>query len=69
MTVQEMIRKIPTLSIEERKQLMHALVESFEHAPKTHNALDFAGFAAELYDGTDAQEHVNQLRSEWDERS
>lgn len=71
MTVQEMIEKVPELSIEERQQLMHILVDSLSEAisPEKRNIMEFAGVASELYDGTDAQEYVNQIRSEWDERS
>ncbi len=70
MTLQEMIEKVPELSIEERKQLIYTLVDSIAETKKTkkHNILDFAGIAEELYDGTDAQEYVKQIRKEWDER-
>ena len=71
MTVQEMIEKIPALSREERKQLMHALIDLIAEPsnPKKRSIMEFGGVASELYDGTDAQEYVNQIRSEWDERS
>lgn len=70
MTVQEMLQEIPSLSIEERKVLISALVDSIIESAghKKRNILEFAGIGAELYDGTDAQEYVNQLRSEWDNR-
>jgi hypothetical protein len=73
MTLQDMIQQISTLSVDERKQLLHALVDSFDNgvdAPQTpsFDVLDFAGIGAELYDGTDAQQYVNALRDEWDER-
>jgi hypothetical protein len=71
MTIQKMLQEIPSLSIAERKQLIHALVDSLAEpvpAPK-RDILEFAGIGSELYDGTDAQEYVNQIRREWDERS
>ncbi len=59
MTVQEMIEKVPALSLEERKQLMHALVDSLAEPsrPKKRNIniMEFDGVASELYDETDAR--------------
>lgn len=66
MTFQEIIKEIPLLSEAERRELK-LMLETFTE-PKQHDILEFAGFAAELYDGTDAQDYVNQLRDEWDER-
>jgi hypothetical protein len=70
MTIQEMLQEIPSLSLEERKQLIHALVDSIAETTegKKRRIREFAGIGAELYDGTDAQEYVNQIRREWDER-
>ena len=69
MTIQEMLQEIPSLTIAERKQLIHALVDSLVEplVKKQRDILEFAGIGAELYDGTDAQEYVNKIRSEWDE--
>jgi hypothetical protein len=61
MTIQEIIKEIPLLSEEERKQLMLVL-ETLDEA-KSHSIFEFAGFAEELYDGKDAQDYVNQLRN------
>jgi len=72
MTIQEMIQEARTLSVEERKQLIKALVdivnEPAAQAPKNRNLLELAGLGAEILEGIDAQEYVNQLRSEWDHR-
>jgi hypothetical protein len=70
MTIQEMLQEIPTLSIAERKRLMLALVDSFVESPepKKHSILELDGLGAEIWQGIDAQEYVNQLRSEWDDR-
>jgi hypothetical protein len=66
MTLQEMSQEIRTLSIDERKRLLYALIDSLidPAVPPKRNILEFAGIGAELYDGTDAQDYVNQLRSE-----
>lgn len=70
MTLQEMIAKVPELSVEERKQLMHTLIDSIAetNTPKKHSIMELEGLGAEIWEGIDAQEYVNQLRSEWDHR-
>lgn len=66
MRFKEIVDQIPLLSEAERKQLMLVL-ESFAET-KQYDLLDFVGFAAELYNGTDAQDYVNRLRDDWDKR-
>jgi hypothetical protein len=66
MTFKEIIQEIPLLSEAERKQLM-LILETLDES-KPHSIFEFAGFAEELYDGIDAQDYVNQLRNDWDER-
>lgn len=66
MTFKEIVEELPLLTAGERKELM-LILESFLDIER-YDLLDFAGFAAELYDGTDAQDYVNQMRDEWDER-
>lgn len=71
MSIQEMIQEARTLSTVERKELIKALVDMLtEEAipPKKRSMREFRGLGAHLYDGTDAQEYVNKMRSEWDER-
>jgi hypothetical protein len=72
MTIQEMIREARTLSVDERKQLIKALVdivnEPSPKEPKKRNLLELAGLGAEIWEGIDPQEYINQLRSEWDHR-
>jgi hypothetical protein len=57
----------------DRQRLMQELVQmqqgliSVSETPM-HNILEFEGVGAEIWDGIDAQEYVNQLRDEWDER-
>lgn len=70
MSIQEMIQEARTLSTVERKELIKALVDMLtEEAPppKKRSLREFRGLGAYLYDGTDAQEYVNKMRSEWDE--
>ena len=62
MTVQEMIEKIPELSLTDRQQLMHALVDSLADESKQYDILEFAGVGKALYDGTDAQDYIIKLR-------
>ena len=76
MSLQEMILEARKLSPEERKQLMHVLVDMMddtsldldESGYSKKSLLDFRGLGAHAYDGTDAQEYVNQLRAESDDR-
>ena len=70
MTFEEIVRKIPKLSFEQRKVLMTLLVDSFSPRleEKTHSVLELEGLGAEIWEGIDAQEYVDQLRSEWDHR-
>jgi hypothetical protein len=70
MTFQDMVKEIPALSVEERKQLIHLLVESLTPADDTSqpSILELEGLGAEIWDDVDAQEYINQLRSEWDDR-
>ena len=69
MSIQEMIQEARKLSIEERKQLMKALVDLLDEPQSPgkqprRSLQDFRGIGAHLYDGTDAQEYINRLRSE-----
>ena len=68
MTYEDMIQAIPQLSQEQRISLLHLLADSFAQAEKPYNVLDFAGVGEHLYDGVDAQDYVDLLRSEWDDR-
>lgn len=69
MTFEAILQEVRTLSIEERKALITALVDSLtETNPITRSLLELEGLGAEIWDGIDAQEYVNQLRREWDHR-
>lgn len=71
LSVQAMIQEAKTLSIDERKELVKAIVDMLTEPQQTkskRSLREFRGLGAHLYDGTDAQTYVNQIRSEWDER-
>jgi hypothetical protein len=69
MTLEAIVQEIRLLPIEQRKQLVMAILDTLTEEPtvKTHSVLEFRGVGAHLRD-MDAQEYVNQLRSEWDDR-
>jgi hypothetical protein len=73
MTVLEVLEQAKALSPQERKQLVKLLVDTFD-VPSTelprpqHSILELAGLGAEVWEGIDPQEYVDQLRSEWDHR-
>lgn len=73
MTFEAIAQEIHHLSIEERKRLIALLLDSFtEPSPDEEEAVDimeFAGVGRHLFDGTDAQQMVNEMRREWDERA
>jgi hypothetical protein len=74
MTVDAILEEIRTLSLAERKHLISAIVDMLteqapESAPKKRSILEFEGVGAEMWQGIDAQDYVNQLRSEWNSRA
>lgn len=69
MTFEEMIQELPALSIEQRKVLIMAIVDTLaEPSQKKRSILEFEGIAAHLADDEDPQEYIRRLRSEWDDR-
>ena len=72
MTIAEILQQAKTLSIHDRKELVQLLVDTLkspETAPRRQRRLsELRGLGKEIWEGIDAQEYVNQLRSEWDER-
>ncbi len=72
MSLAEIFEQAMKLSIEERKQLIKLLIDSLDvvkEPREKHSILELAGLGKEIWEGVDAQEYVNQLRSEWDHRS
>lgn len=70
MALREIVQEARALSVEERKQLIKLLVDSLteEQPKKKRNLMELAGLGTEIWEGIDAQEYINQLRSEWDHR-
>ena len=72
MTIAEILQQAKTLSVQERKELVKLLIDSLdvsEEVPCQPRRLsELRGLGKEIWEGIDAQEYVNQLRSEWDER-
>lgn len=72
MTYEELVIQVRELPIEQRKTLINEIVDSLTISPITgedilSSILELRGAAAHLRN-QDAQEYVNQLRSEWDHR-
>jgi hypothetical protein len=72
MTMAEILQQAKTLSGQERKELVKLLIDSLdapEAAPCQQRRLaELRGLGKEIWEGIDAQEYVDQLRNEWDER-
>jgi hypothetical protein len=72
MTMAEILQQANILSMQERKELVKLLVDSLgvsESAPRQQRRLsELRGLGKKVWEGIDAQEYVNQLRSEWDDR-
>lgn len=72
-TVEIILEEVKALSVADRKRLIGAIVDtltesSAEPVRKRRSILEFEGVGAEMWQGIDAQEYVNQLRNEWDDR-
>ena len=48
--------------------LAHDLAEATDAPPAKRSILELEGVGAELWQGIDAQQYVNALRDEWDNR-
>jgi len=70
MTFEQVTTEIRHMSIQERKRLISVIVDTFtEDKPtRTRSILEFEGIGERLRDGTDAQDYVDRLHSEWDKR-
>ncbi len=67
-------RHIRPLPAEQRLQLLALIAQKLaaENKPtderQTHSILELDGLGKEIWEGVDAQEYVDALRAEWDER-
>ncbi len=75
MTIAQIMEQAKILNQQEQKELIKLLVDALAverlaevEPPKKHRLSDLRGLGAEAWKGVDAQEYVNRLRDEWDER-
>ena len=63
----QQIRELPAQA---RLQLLALIAQDLAAPPsnKSSRLMDLQGLGKEIWQGIDAQEYINQLRSEWDER-
>jgi hypothetical protein len=72
-TIELYERHIKSLPSSEQLQLVELIAKNIasttENArPKTRSIMELEGLGAEIWEGIDAQEYVNELRKEWDHR-
>jgi hypothetical protein len=71
MTLDALIREIRALPIEERKQLVMAILDTLteEQPSRKGSIMDFKGIGAPSGgEYTEADKHIRELREEWDHR-
>lgn len=68
MALADLIQEIRALSIDERKMLITLIADTLTETTRTRSLLELEGLGADLWKGVDAQEYVDSLRQEWDER-
>ena len=70
MTIAEIVDQARSLSLQERKELVKLLIDTFDmsESEKTHSILEFEGIATHLADDEDPQAYVSRIRREWDDR-
>ena len=73
LTIHELYeRQIKDLPAAERLELLALiatdLADTVVAVPQQRSILELEGLGAELWQGVDAQEYVNSLREEWDQR-
>ncbi len=68
MTLEMMIEQVKELTLEERKALLHALIDTLtdEPYPKTHSIMELEGLGAEIWEGIDSDAYLKEMRDEWD---
>ena len=73
-TIQQIFQQIDLLSLPEQIQILKHTAKQIEHsagvlsATPKYKVTDFFGKSPNLTNGIDAQEWVNQLRDEWEDR-
>ncbi len=70
--LQDLLQQAEQLSYEERLELIRGVAESLKSQPNQTSGKrklsEFRGIAPNLLEGRDAQDWVNELRGEWEER-
>lgn len=68
--VESLYQQIQELPVEDQLQLLALIAQGLAKpaADKRKRLSDLQGLGKEIWQGIDAQEYVNQLRREWDER-
>ena len=70
--LEQILQEIEQLSLDERKQLSERLTERVESSEKAGQSKrswqELRGIAPNILQGRDAQEWVNELRNEWEDR-
>ena len=66
---------VKALPAEQQLELLALIAQRLARAgapseePRTHSILELDGLGKEIWAGIDAQEYVNKLRDEWEERT
>lgn len=76
LSIERVLSEIDQLTLVEQMRVLEHLVKQMKQSveavtvtPKPkYKVTDFYGIAPDLLEGIDAQEWVNQLRNEWEER-
>ncbi|MEY3334910.1 MAG: hypothetical protein RLZZ176_3215 [Cyanobacteriota bacterium] len=76
LSIERVLSEIDQLTLVEQMRVLEHLVKQIKQSveavtvtPKPkYKVTDFYGIAPDLLEGIDAQEWVNQLRNEWEER-
>ena len=70
--LQEVLKQAEQLTPEDRRELIRQISYGLTNLPVSekpkHRLSEFRGIAPNLLQGKDAQDWVNELREEWDER-
>ena len=72
MTIEQLyMQHIKALSAEDRLRLLAMMArdlasENTDELPPKRSILELEGLGAEIWQGIDAQEYVNELRDEWE---
>lgn len=71
MSVETMIKMARELPIDDRKRLITLIIDSLTEdtnspSRKKRSILEFEGLGAEMWEGIDSTQFINDMRDEWD---